>query len=306
VNQWSGGNNAAEELDRMMKVRAAALSRFGERTIKKGEPLATIEEVLVPLYLHHRYQVEAAAAIVGGLYYTYALRGGNTEPVRFAPAAEQRRALESILATLTPAALALPRPLLKTIPPRPSGFGQSRELFPRYTGQMFDAVTPAVSAADMTISLLLNETRAARLVEQNALDRTLPGLHGVIDSLIATTFGPAPADTYEAEIQRAVQRVVVERLMTLAADADMSQVRAIATSKLKNRAAALPKSGTTLAGAHGALLADDIARFLERPAAAAARTAIPAPPPGAPIGEPAMEWLRRLEPGCSLSDPLNR
>jgi hypothetical protein len=302
VNQWSGGNNAAEELDRMMKVRAAALSRFGERTIKKGEPLATIEEVLVPLYLHHRYQVEAAAAIVGGLYYTYALRGGNTEPVRFAPAAEQRRALESILATLTPAALALPRPLLKTIPPRPSGFGQSRELFPRYTGQMFDAVTPAVSAADMTISLLLNETRAARLVEQNALDRTLPGLHGVIDSLIATTFGPAPADTYEAEIQRAVQRVVVERLMTLAADADMSQVRAIATSKLKNRAAALPKSGTTLAGAHGALLADDIARFLERPAAAAARTAIPAPPPGAPIGEPAMEWLRRVEPICSLSD----
>lgn len=302
VNQWSNGTDAAAELTRMMKVRAAALSRFGEQAIKKGEPLATIEEVLVPLYLHHRYQVEATSAVVGGLHYTYALRGGNTEPVRFASAAEQRKALDAVLATITPSALALPRPLLKMIPPRPSGWGQTRELFPRYTGQMFDAITPAVSAADMTIGFLLNETRAARLVEQNALDRTLPGLHGVIGRLLAATFGPAPADAYEAEIGRAVQRVVIERLMSLAEGADMSQVRAIVTAQLKARAAMMPSTGTTPAASHGALLASDIKRFLDRPAAPATRTAIPAPPPGAPIGEPAMEWLRHIEPRCSHWD----
>ena len=81
-------------------MRAAAMAKFGEQSIKLGQPLATIEEVLVPLYLHHRYQVEAASSVVGGLYYTYALRGGNTTPVRFAPAAEQLKALDSILATL--------------------------------------------------------------------------------------------------------------------------------------------------------------------------------------------------------------
>ncbi|HVJ28220.1 MAG TPA: zinc-dependent metalloprotease, partial [Vicinamibacterales bacterium] len=70
VNQWSNGTDAAAELTRMMKIRSLALSRFGEQAIKKGEPLATIEEVLVPLYLHHRYQVEAAAAVVGGLHYS--------------------------------------------------------------------------------------------------------------------------------------------------------------------------------------------------------------------------------------------
>ena len=299
VNQWSNGTDAAGELDRMMKVRAAALSRFGEEAIKKGEPLATIEEVLVPLYLHHRYQVEAAAAVVGGLHYTYALRGGNTEPVRFASAAEQTKALDAILATLTPSALALPRPLLKVIPPRPSGFGQTRELFPRYTGQMFDVLTPAIAAADMTVSFLLNEARAARLVEQNALDPKLPGLHGVVTRLLTATFGPAPADAYEAEIQRAVQRVVVERLMTLADGADMSQVRAIVSAQLKARTAVLASSGTTPAASHRQLLAADITRFLERPAAPVSRTALPAPPPGAPIGEPAMEWLRWLEPVCS-------
>ena len=302
VNQWSNGTNAAGELDRMMKVRTAAMTRFGEAAIRKGEPLATIEEVLVPLYLHHRYQVEAAASVVGGLYYTYALRGGNTTPVRFVPGAEQVRALASILATISPSALALPKPLLKVIPPRPSGFGGSRELFPRYTGQMFDAITPAVTAADMAVGFLLNESRAARLVEQHALDPTLPGLHGVIDRLITATFAAAPADPYEAEIQRAVQRVVVDHLMRLASTADMSQVRAIATARLRTRAAALPSTGTTLSSAHRSLLASDIKRFLDRPAAPATPTPLPAAPPGAPIGEPAMDWLRRLEPVCSIGD----
>ena len=300
VNQWSNGTNAAEELDRMMKVRASAMARFGEQAIKTGQPLATIEEVLVPLYLHHRYQLDAAASVVGGLYYTYALRGGNTEPVRFVPAAEQLRALDAILATLTPEALALPKPLLKVIPPRPSGFEQSRELFPRYTGQMFDAITPSVVAADMAFSSLLNEVRAARLVEQRALDSSMPGLHGVLDRILAAIFGPTPADAYQAEVQRAVQRVLVEHMMRLSAGADMSQVRAIVSARLRARAAALPATGTSPAAAHGTLLAADITRFLERPAPPATATPLPAAPPGAPIGEPAMDWLRRNTPVCSL------
>ncbi len=118
--------------------------------------------------------------------------------------------------------------------------------------------------------------------------------------MLAATFGAAPADGYEAEVQRAVQRVVVEHLMTLATNADMSQVRAITSAKLRARAAARPAIGSTLAAAHASLLAADIKRFLERPAAPATRTDLPAAPPGAPIGEPAMEWLRRLEPACSV------
>lgn len=299
VNQWSNGTNAAEELDRMMKVRAAAMSRFGEQAIKAGQPLATIEEVLVPLYLHHRYQVEASSSVVGGLYYSYALRGGTTTPIRFVPAAAQQRALDAVLATLQPSVLALPRPLLAIIPPRPSGWRPTRELFPRHTGQMFDVITPAVSAADLTLGFLLNGPRAARLVEQHALDPAMPGLHGVIDRLLAATFGPAPADPYHAEIQRAVQRVVIEHLMDLANGAGMPQVRAIATAKLKARAALLPAAGESPAAAHAALLAADIERFLDRPAPPATRAEIPAAPPGAPIGAPAMEWLRRTEPPCS-------
>ncbi len=100
VDQWSNGTDATAELKRMMAIRKTALSRFGEQSIKRNEPMATIEEVLVPLYLHHRYQVEAAASTVGGIYFVYAMRGDGREPVKFAPAAEQRAALAALLTTL--------------------------------------------------------------------------------------------------------------------------------------------------------------------------------------------------------------
>ncbi len=297
VDQWSNGTDAAAELTRMMAIRRASLARFGEQAIKRGQPMSTIEEVLVPLYLHHRYQVEAAASSIGGIYFTYAMRGDGREPVRFASAAEQRGALEALLATLKPSELALPLELLKKIPPRPSGYGNSRELFPRYTGQMFDTITPAVVAANLTVGYLLDDARAARLVQQHALDPTLPGLETIVDRLFASTFGVESANAYEAEIARAVQRVVVEHLMTLAAGAEMPQVRAIATHKLQQRQQRLSGAAAS-ASAHAALLAADIKRFLDRPFAPATRADLPTAPPGAPIGDPGMDWLGRIEPLC--------
>ena len=285
----------------MMEVRRVAMSRFGEQAIKRGEPMATIEEVLVPLYLHHRYQVEAAASSIGGLYYGYALRGDGTMPVKFVPAAEQKAALEALLATIKPSELALPAPLLKIVPPRPSGYGTTRELFPRYTGSMFDAISPAAAAADLTLGFILEAPRAARLVEQHALDPSIPGLDAVIDRIFAATFGAAAATPYEAEIARATQRVAVEHVINLATNASMPQVRAIASHLLdrQRKRLAQPQPLTPAQTAHAALLAADIKRFLERPAPPATRQDLPEAPPGAPIGEPAMEWLRRIEPPCS-------
>jgi hypothetical protein len=297
VDQWSNGTNATAELKRMMAIRKAALSRFGEHAIKRDAPMATIEEVLVPLYLHHRYQVEATASSLGGIYFVYSMRGDGQPPVKFATAAEQRAALDALIATLKPSELTLPKTLLAKIAPRPSGYGRTRELFPRYTGQMFDAITPAVVAADLTLGYVLDPERAARLVEQNALDSTLPGLDTVIDQLLTATFGATTADGYEAEVSRAVQRVLVEHLMTLANAAEMPQVRAIVTQKLRQREERL--SGTLVRkpadAAHAAMLAADIKRFLDRPFAPATRTDVPGAPPGAPIGEPAMDWLRRID-----------
>ena len=302
ADQWSNGTNAAAELDRMMAVRRVALATFGSNVIRTGTPMAQIEETLVPLYLHHRYQIEAAASVLGGVHYTYAIRGDGRQPYRRASGAEQRTALSALMRTLAPAALTLPDALLQLIPPRPPDYGLTRELFPRYTGGAFDAITPATVAAGHVAGNLLAPERAARLVEQHALDPSLPGLDEVIDTLVATAFNAATRTLYEAEIKRAVERVVIEELIDLAGNASMPQVRALATYALQRRATALGQvaaASDVATRASSALLAGDIRRFLNRPATPAPRASSVDLPPGAPIGEPAMNWLLMVAPVCS-------
>ncbi len=303
ADQWSNGTDAGAELGRMLDVRRAALERFGERAIRAGRPMAQMEEVLVPLYLHHRYQVTSAASVLGGLHYTYARRGDGLDPVRPASAAEQRRALEALVRALLPAELTVPESVLDDLPPRPSGYGRTRELFPRYTGPMFDAISPAVVAAAHVVGEVLNGSRAARLLEQHMLDPSLPGLDEVIEALRAVGEPNAGDSPYEAEVRRAVGRVIADGLMGLAGGASMPQVRAVAARHL-----GLVKSGARnrtglddAAAAHFALLARDIQRFEDRPFDA--RSAAPAPraPPGAPIGSAGADWPgARTHPAAGL------
>src|SRR5438876_2890066 len=119
---WDNGANVIDGLANVMKVRAAAMNRFGENNIREGAPMATLEDVLAPLYMYHRYQVEATAKLVGGEDYTFSLRGkGDRNPQIIAPE-EQRRALAAALDTLKPEALALAESLLRLIRPPPPGY----------------------------------------------------------------------------------------------------------------------------------------------------------------------------------------
>ena len=191
VHLWDNGADVAAELRRMMLVRRVALDRFGEAVIREGRPMAEMEEALVPLYQHHRYQAEAAAKIVGGLYYTYALRGDGQEPRRWVPAEAQEAALDALMRTLLPEELKIPEAVLQNLPPRPPGSDGSAELFRRWTGLVFDAVSPAAAAADGTLQFLLQDERAARLVQQHALDEDLPGFVDMLDLLWETLFDRA-------------------------------------------------------------------------------------------------------------------
>jgi hypothetical protein len=276
----------------MMTIRRAGMERFGETAIQKDMPMAMLEEVLVPLYLHHRYAVESAASAVGGQNYIYAFRGDGRKPVEWVPADAQKAALDSLLATIKPSELALSRAVLSKIPPRPSGYGRTRELFPRNTGGAFDPIMPATVAADMTIGFLLTNDRAARMVAQKAVDPTLPGLADVIDRVVASTFDATAGSPYEAEIRRSIQEVVVDRLIDLAETAPMSQVRAIAAQKLKAIQARAARPATNAADAASLqLVAMDIKRFFDRPGEPARRPTLPGTPPGAPIGDSGMSYL---------------
>jgi hypothetical protein len=285
---WDNGANAIDEFQRLLRVRAAALARFGENAIPRGRPLATLEETLVPLYLMHRYQLEAVAKSVAGVNYTYALRGDGQVPVAPVAPQEQRRALDTLLAALQPQVLQLPESVLRSIPPRPEGYDRHRELFANRTAEVFDALAPAEALAQMTFAALFEPGRAARLVEQGARDPAQPGLDEVIESALnATWFQPAGAD-YLGEIQRSVNGVMLAQLLALAAEpATTAQVRAIATTRLMalrerlaRDAAAAPHPAQQAHFVYGARL---IGQFLEHPKDFVAPR-LPAPPPGQPIG----------------------
>jgi hypothetical protein len=292
-DQWNNGTGLemGAELNRVMKVRRAALDRFDETVIRKDQPMATMEEALVPLYMYHRYAVEAAASVVGGQDYVYAFRGDGRTPTTWVPAAQQKAALDALVATLKPSELALPKNALDKIPPRPSGWGMHRELFARYTGDAFDPVSPAAIAADVTIGFTLQPDRAARMVAQHALDPSLPGLADVITALHTATFKAAADTPYEQEIRRATSRALVERLIWLAGGAPMPQVRAEASSALKKIEIGERALTGNTDGATQQLLAADIKRFLERPMEPIRTPATFDAPPGAPIGDMPMDWL---------------
>lgn len=280
ANRWSNGIDQAEELTRIMAIRRAALDRLG-RAPARGPSLATLEEALVPVYLLHRFTVEAAASWLGGQDYAYP-HGDGPSPVRPVPEPDQRRALAAVLTTLAPAELTVPAQVIGHIPPHPAGMGVTPDLFPRSTGTAFDPLMPASVAADLTIAALLVPDRAARLVAQNAVDPNLPGLAEVLDAL-ADAIADAPVrSAYEAEVRRAVERALIERLAWLGRVSPNSQVRAIAVasqSAYADRLTVAP-SGRPGEEEHRALLLADIRRNLASPAGAVPDHPVPAPPRG--------------------------
>jgi Met-zincin/Domain of unknown function (DUF5117) len=288
---WDTGANPVDELNRLMQVRAAALKRFGENNIREGAPLATIEDALVPIYMLHRYQVEAASKLVGGMDYVFALRGDGQTPTKIVAPEEQRRALHAVLDTVKPEALMLPESLLRMIPPRPPDYERGREHFKIRTSPAFDALAPAEAAAQHTFQFLVNPERAARLVEFHARDDRNPGLGEVLDWMTAETWRTAHGGRMTGELQRVVDNVVLNSMFSLAAnDSASAQVRAITMLKLEQLKewlkATVPNSKADEAdSAHMLEGIREIEQFGRDPKKV--EMTIPAQPPdGPPIGSP--------------------
>lgn len=285
---WDNGTEASDELNRVMEVRSLALKNFGERNIKPGAPMATLEEVLVPMYFFHRYQVEATAKVVGGLNYRYALRGDNQLVTELLTPLQQNKALDALLKTIEPAALMIPESLLKIIPPRPIGYERHREVMKGKTNLTFDPIAAVESAADMTYGILLNAARVNRLVEHHARDASQPSLESVIDKLIATSFKKTPKSGYEGTVQMAIDDALFFSLARIATTKEASvQSRAIVTMKLEQLKVWLQQRAGLTADeqwrAFYSYIASALGRMKDAPEEF--KTEYPLdPPPGMPIG----------------------
>ncbi len=274
---WDNGTDDADELNRILAVRAAALRRFGEDAIRPGTPTAQMEDTLVPLYLLYRYQMEAATKSIGGLNYRYTVRGDGQAGPRMVSPPEQRKALAAVAKTLSPAVLTLPEPLLAQLGPRTPGLPRTVESFPARTSVTFDPVAAAEGAADLTLEVLFRPERANRLLEYHARDAAEPTLGEVIDAAVASAGGPEGG--LEGLVSTAVEGRVLEAMLRLEVAPQSSfAVRAAVRAKLEAVTRAQP--ATEAGEAWKRRVADferDPERFGPSPVVEA--------PPGMPIGD---------------------
>jgi hypothetical protein len=230
---WDSGDSATDELNRLIKVRALALNRLSEKNIPPDAPLATLENVLVPVYLMHRFQAEAATKLIGGLNYAYAARGDGQTTNEPLPPEEQRAALAAVLQTLRPEFLEMPTKLVALLAPRPPGYPRDRESFDSHAGLVFDPLAAAESWINAELDLLLNPQRLSRIVAQNAEVAHGLSLNELFDAILQTGERTAQQTGLQKEIARAVEKQFLNHLLQLALERDTEpQVNAYALRRI--------------------------------------------------------------------------
>lgn len=286
---WDNGEDAVDQLHHVLDVREIALQNFAESNIPPGIPMAKLEDVLVPVYLYHRYQIKGTVKLIGGQDYSYNLRGDTQPGPQPVPDSTQRAALDAMLQTLTPETLTLPERIVELIPPRPIGYYNSRELFNSHTDPTFDPLGAAETAAGMSADLLFNSNRAARLVDAHARDSSNLGLGEMLTEVIGRTWQKPVDEGYQGAIQNTINHVILFEMIKLASEKNTSsQVRAVTNLKLEelrewmkeeaeNRAKGTQRISSLLYGYR------TLQQFKEE-----GKMVLPteplSPPPGSPIG----------------------
>ncbi|NDD63403.1 MAG: DUF5117 domain-containing protein [Acidobacteria bacterium] len=286
---WDNGSDAIATLRHEMEVRRIGLRNFGLGNLAPGQPLSSLEAKLLPLYLHHRYQLAAAAKSLGGLRFTYAVktdRGPSPSPARqIVSPARQREALRALLATITPDELAIPSSVTDLIPPVATGFdGGVNEYFGRRTEPAFDAIGAASIAANLTLDALLAPARIERLVAFNAENPANPSLREVLAATIAATWGRAlPTDSRQRAVLLTTRSLLASRLIeTAGADNLSALARAEITGALRDLLTLAKAPGQDRAMRQ--LVREEIERFLARPDGQRPPPRRLATPAGDPIG----------------------
>jgi hypothetical protein len=276
---WDNGENLVDHLKLEIRIREIGLNRFGTDVLRAGEPMSNLEYVLLPLYMHHRFQLRSAVQSLGGADYRYALKGDGQTPFTIIDGDEQRDAMETVLSTISPEFLALSPELISMIPPPAFRHGDG-ESFPGRTEQIFDPIGAAEAAAAFTVGEVLQPARMARLVLYGSIG-DYPDLEEVVDRLMAVSWGiDDTSNEYETQVVHAVQRTVADQMMRQASlNGNPAEVRAILADRLEALAVEIEGYGTPTP--HQRLVAGDIRRWQS-----GIENTVPGPAIQLPAGDP--------------------
>ncbi|TIX50817.1 DUF5117 domain-containing protein [Alteraurantiacibacter aquimixticola] len=283
ASMWDDGPEPLGALEHILAVREVALANFGEQVLLPGEPLSNLRRKFVPIWLLHRYDVDAAGKLIGGLDYEYKVRGDNHPlPAPF-PAATQRAAIDLMLDTLSAERLTVPDrlvPLLSVPVTRLPDPQFNTEVFRNAGAAAFDPLVAADVAAQITLDSLLARDRLTRLEEQHRRNAALPGAAELVDSLIESAIRQR-----SGEVGRRVAWRTVMALAETQRSEDISPgVAAILDSRVSALGEELARGGRGADGDWAAYVGgllldpDKLAPLLS------ADEAVPEIPPGMPIG----------------------
>jgi len=291
---WDNGASAPDELERMLQLRRHKMSSFNLNAIRTGQPEATLEEIFVPLYLMHRYQLEAVTKLIGGMDFNYKVKGDNQPQHSWVDAKDQQRALDSLMLAIMPDQLEVPAHIVALIPPRPFGYSRNRETFISRMGPVFDPIAPAENIVDMVFKFVLETGRVNRIYVQNLQNESLLSLDEVLHTVGLVMFATDTDTRLKNEIKMMVESKWVDHLIMLANNSHVSNsVRAIVRSQLKtlkdggkvtgSKGLVRRGSKSTMLSMHSIYLAEKIQAFFDLSAEPSSQTVIKVPD-GSPIG----------------------
>lgn len=276
---WDNGEDATQGLMDVLEIRQVALQQFGLDSIKTGEPVARLESLLAPIYLFHRYQVEAAVKLVAGVDYRYAIKGEEKVASEMVNAQTQQKALDAVLKTIAAETLMLPDSLLNLLLPPTEGSYRDREHFKHRTGLNFDMLAAAEVAADHSLSLLLNPARINRLAEQHSRNTDIMSVKQLLAQLNKATWRQSHKNAKAQLLQDSINWVALQNTLALASDKNLAApVKAQVHAHLKQLHKQL-KKGSDM----NKLAYNDISRYFKGEWQAD-KNSTPAIPPGSPIG----------------------
>jgi hypothetical protein len=282
---WDNGNTVYDDLYNLLDIRKKAIAAFSEDNIKTGEPYSVLEDVFVPLYFLHRYQTEATAKIIGGLDYTYAVKGGNQTIVKRIAGKEERSALQAILKTLVVEEIAIPKEKLSLFPPRAYGYDRTRESFNSKLGVAFDPFSAVETSAEMTLEMLLHPQRVSRLIAHKSLDDSQLGFDELLEELMANSIKKTHKDAYYQELQNIINAKVLEQLFYLSSHKNQyPQVNAMVDFTLNEIKSYLKDAKSTgIQKIYDKAMIEQLSNFEKNPTSFK-KSAAPKIPDGSPIG----------------------
>ena len=237
---WDNGETAYSGLDKVIDIRKRAIENFSEYNVPEGTPNSVLEDVFVPLYFFHRYQTEAAVKLIGGMDYNYSLVGDNQQDYYHIQKVNQIQALNSLMKTLHPDFLAIPKDKLQLFPPRAFGYPRTRESFKSNLGVAFDPFSVAETSADMTLSLILRPKRLNRLILQHSLDNSNLSLDELYDLILKKTIFFKSSniteleDSYLEEIQHIVNTTFLKNVFNVInSSSSYSQVKSLSNELIR-------------------------------------------------------------------------